>query len=196
MFVTCHACSFCGEDDVFCLAAGPGDQLQTDRTEAAWLCSRCVWRAGRGAAGREVRRGTMCATCGSTMGRRQVTVFRETFPGSTTARWSAHSRKPRAVWQAGERAFCHECLDEARRLLASPWIRTARARWASADILHDGPCAVVGCDGRRIMLLSDERFVDDSARRDRTWCGAGCRGEHRVEMLEPNATFQAGGPRP
>lgn len=88
---------------------------------------------------------------------------------------------------------CHECLDEARRLLSSPWILAARARWPMPDILGDGPIAVVTCDGRRIVLMADRPAAEVGAGVDRWLCGAGCRGDHVVEPLEPHVGFPASG---
>lgn len=191
MFVTSHACSFCGEEDSWCLAAGPGDQLRCDRPHAAWLCSRCAWRAGcSGADFTSVTRGEPCATCGCAIGRRRVTIFRETFQDSASgARWSVQTKKPRLVLRSGGRALCSDCLSEARRLLSSPWIRAARDRWSTADIFGDGPYAVLGCDRRRVVLWGDGSVAHLAALAvEPVLCGPDCRGQHALEGLERGPT--------
>jgi hypothetical protein len=42
MFLTVHACSYCGRESAWCLAARHGDQSDIARPEAVWICAWCA----------------------------------------------------------------------------------------------------------------------------------------------------------
>jgi hypothetical protein len=80
--------------------------------------------------------------------------------------------------------MCDRCTAEARRFLASPWVRAARARWPRADILNDGRFAVIGCAERRISLLRDKAVAKVvAAPPDQSLCDSSCTGQHAVVEL-------------
>jgi DNA-directed RNA polymerase subunit RPC12/RpoP len=177
---------------MWCLAAGYGDQLKTDRPEAVWICAWCVADARFPV--REQPKGARCDACGwRTIGKREVIVH--SFGGP----WRPVGRQPqvqivrgRAMLIRGNRVLCNYCLEEARIVLASPWTRIARSRWPRAEIIGQGRFAVVACTEHRIRLWADRSAAHQtSIQPDALMCGSECGGNHRVEVL-PDERSDAG----
>ena len=182
MFLTNHACSFCGRESAWCLAAGPGDQLLTDRPEAAWICAWCINEAFMPVDPQP--RGTRCHTCWRTIGRREVIIHSDRGPHLVPQLTHVEVVRAKAMLVRGSRVLCHYCLDEARRITASPWVRVARTRWPKVAILGDGPFAVLGCDGQRIQLWVDRGVAERASTGvELGMCGPQCRGNHCIEEL-------------
>lgn len=184
MFLTVHACSYCRRESSWCLAAGYGDQLKTDRPETVWICAWCVADARLPA--HQQPKGARCATCGwRTIGKREVIIHTSSASWIPT-RWrhAVQVVRARAVLVRGSRVACNYCIEDARTVLSSPWIRAARARWPAADILGDGGFAVIGCGERWIHLWRDRLVAEQAAvQADRVICGLSCPGKHDIEEL-------------
>lgn len=184
MFLTAHGCSYCRRYSAWCLAAGYGDQLKTERPEAVWICAWCVADA-RFPVG-EQPQGARCDACGwRTIGKREVIVH--TFSGPwrpVGGRRQVQLVRARAMLVRGDRIACNYCLDDARMVLASPWIRVAPGRWPRADIISDGAFAVIGCGQRRVQLWSDRIAAEQTRIQcDSLICGSDCTGSHQLEVL-------------
>jgi hypothetical protein len=182
MVLTTHACSYCGRDSAWCLGTGHGDQLNTARPEAVWICAWCVNDALYPVSAQP--KGARCDSCGwRRIGKLKVIIHTPSGP-HVGRRTQVDAVRAKAMLVRRGRVLCNYCLDEARQVLASPWLRMGRARWPKADILGDGPFAVVGCDDRRINLWRDPRVAEQtSAHVDPLMCGIQCKGGHRVEQL-------------
>jgi hypothetical protein len=183
MFLTAHACSYCSRESTWCLGTGHGDQLNTARPEAVWICACCVNDALFPVSAQP--RGARCDSCGwRRIGKLKVIIHTSSGPFAPADRTKVDIVRAKAMLVRGGRVLCNYCVDEARRVLASPWLRLGRARWPKADILGDGPFAVVGCDDRRITLWRERRVAEQtSAHIDPLMCGTQCKGGHRVEQL-------------
>lgn len=190
MFLTVHACSYCNRESAWCLATGYGDQLKTERPEAVWICAWCINDAHSRLP--EQPKGARCDSCGwRTVGKREVIIHRFAGPAIPVGgRTQIDIVRAKATLIRGGRVLCNYCLDEARRVLVSPWLWVARARWPRSDILGDGSFAVVGCDERRIQLWRDRLTAErTSSQIDPLGCGPHCKGGHEVTELvddEPN----------
>jgi hypothetical protein len=175
MFLTLHACSYCGRQSAWSLAVGHGDQLKTERPKAVWIGAFCVSDAI--APVRPQPKAARCDSCGwRRIGKREVITH--LFSGSLRAvggRIQIDVVRAKAMLVRGDRIACNYCVDEARRVLASPWIRLGRIRWPSADILGDGPFAVVGCGERRVQLWRVRHCAEQTRMQsDALLCGAEC----------------------